>query len=494
MAEITQDMKISGAKQVIESIEKVARATRQMGEATQKSSEEAHQANRTAEQTKGAQKDLADSAAVLVAEWSSMLAVGGLLKTLLEDITKQSLEAVAAMKSLAEVSRGLSTNLGGKVADRLVNQVNLIAGEAGMDVAGRNALVDAMGAATDVRDMNDEDQVALSRNLATLDRATGLRGKSAFKALQTITSRLGVSDETAVDMLASMVNQGVSGDMVQRIVHRGGDARFLGLVSQARGSMDTDDIGRQFDSIANAMMGVDEAGNIKPELEALGLTNEMKPFDRLQFLTKSLAGGQINEGQFMQATGGPQASPLMNAFREAMGQPGSVEAATSALADPQAAEREIAKLMQSPRQQNREKLNRAELRTQIAKETKGMSNFGMNAAMVSNEFDAEGVVAPLRALTEQPIIYATGVFADEDSIEESDRANMAEIARMSGVRAPGSISQAAQGLVNHFRRRRFAGGGIDAATGGVTIYNTNYINSSLQGVRVEEQEAERINR
>ena len=472
-------MSVEGAQQAVGDVTRLVEAEKKLTETTHAATEKTQQAAKAAEQFSKAQKEQSDSVAELIGQWTSMLAVGSALKSMLDDITTRSREAVGAMKELSEVSRGLATNVGGKVADKLLNEINVIAAESGMDVASRNALVDAMGAATDVRDMSDQEAVVLARNLGKLDQATGLRGKAAFKPLQSITSRLGVSDEAAVDMLASMVNQGVSGDMVQRIVQRGGDARFLGLVSQARGSMDTDDIGRQFDSITNAMMGVDEAGNIKPELEALGLTNEMKPFDRLQFLTNALAGGQINEGQFMGATGGPQAAPLINAFRKAMGQPGAVEAATSVLSDPQAAEREIAKFRQSARQRNREKLSRAELRVQVGKENEGMSAFNMNAAMVEKEFDAEGVPTILRAVTETPAKIATGWLADDESIDESDRANLVEIQKMSGKYiAPPTDTMSAGGrsVVNAFRRGR--GSGFGAA--GTVIIN-NYTNSILNG-------------
>jgi len=477
--EVKTRVSIEGADQAVSDVTRLVETEKKRTDATRAATEETQKATKAAEQHSKAQKQQSDSTAELIAQWTSMLAVGSGVKSLLDDITKRARETVGAMKELAEVSRGLATNVGGKVADKLVNEINVIAAESGMDVAGRNALVEAMGTATDVRDMSEAEQVALARNLGKLDQATGLRGKAGFKPLQTITSRLGVTDEAAVDMLASMVNQGISGDMVQRIVQRGGDARFLGLVSQARGSMDTDDIGRQFDSITNAMMAVDEAGNIKPELEVLGLTNEMKPFDRLQFLTNELASGKINEGQLMQVTGGPQAAPLMNAFRQAMTQPGAVQAATSALTDPQAAKREIEKFRQSARQKNRETLNRAELRVQIAKENEGMSAYNMNTALIEKEFDAEGVPTVLRAVTELPAQIMTGFFADDESVNESDRANLVEIQKMSGKYIPpptDNMSAGGRSVVNAFRQRR--GQGFGAA--GTVIIN-NYTNSILNG-------------
>lgn len=423
--EVKTRVSIEGADQAVSDVTRLVETEKKRTDATRAATEETQKATKAVEQASKAQKEQSESTAEMVGEWIKFVGIGQSIIAVFEGIRDRAKEAVEQAMRLADVTNGLATNVGGRLSDELVGEINTVAQQTGIGVTGRNALIEAMGAATDARDMTPEQQKTLIQELAVLDSATGLRGKQGFNTLNAISSVFKLSDDSAVSILTGMANQGFGPDVVQNAVEKGRDTRFLLLMSAARQNLDPGTIGRQFQGLMTSLDRRGDDGGLAEDLQALGLNDQMSAFDRWSFLVDASNRGEITEGQFSQATGGQSTVALREPFRAAM-RTGFGQAGRDVYVDPQ---KEIQKRFQSPSQRSRAIIETARLKSLVKKESEGVSPAAVQEALLQLEAEDDSFVRFLRAIpgmstVTDAVITGASQFSTQNEIDKTFKSSV----------------------------------------------------------------------
>ena len=100
--------------------------------------------------------------------------------------------------------------------------------------AGRAKLIEGASALTDARPgLSNEQIVSSIKNLALLQRATGVGGAQGFGVVQSLQTNLNLPEDQAVDVATNLLNAGFDANSVEQIASRGGNAGSKGTIINA---------------------------------------------------------------------------------------------------------------------------------------------------------------------------------------------------------------------------------------------------------------------
>lgn len=154
---------------------------KKLGDETVHTGDKSRQAGQQIEGTTGRIGGLTESVKGMVASWISFTAIVRTIVGGLRDIADAARDALKAVVDLGKSIRGLSANIGGKLADEVVTDIDAISLASGFDVGGRNQLIEAIAAQTDVNpDLSRMELRRSAERLAKLQRATGVGGAAGY--------------------------------------------------------------------------------------------------------------------------------------------------------------------------------------------------------------------------------------------------------------------------------------------------------------------------
>ena len=335
----------------------------------------------------------------MIAQFVGFAAIGSTIIGTFKEIAAEALRAATAVKEVGDATRGLSANIGGRRAQQIFGQVTTIAAENRFSVAGRAQLLEGVSALTDAQpNLNNTQIVASARNLALLQRATGVGGKQGFSVVQSLQANVGLSESQAVDTAASLLNSGFDASAVEDIVSRGGNVgglEFVALASAARQTgLAPGDAGRALPTLIGALNQRDERGNLASSLTSLGITEDQTLTQRLAFLDAQRAAGAISQGAFEKATGGAQNARIVAPLTRAL-QQGLLAPELAALTDPNSAENAVAAILQNQYVRAAERANVRELGITAGREQSALTPVGEELQAESKR--TEGLPGWIRA-------------------------------------------------------------------------------------------------
>ncbi len=369
-------------RQVSQGEQELAGSTKGAGDAAERTTQQMSAKDRVL-------GSLAGNVKSMVAGWIAFSAIAGTVIGLLRDITSNAIEAAKAVAQIGASLRGLSANIGGQAAADVFQDVTEIAAENRFNVEGRAQLLEGVTAGTDIREGLSREQIgALTRNLAQLQRGTGVGGREGFLTIQSLGANLNLNDEQSVDVAAALLSRGVDASAVRDLAERGGnvggiDVLALLLAAREQG-LDVNRAGRALPTVIGALTRREESGELSQELQNLGLTEGQGFVESLEFLVQQRAAGKITEGQFSRAVGGEQNARIAVPLARVLATPGALDAAREALLDPQASEQLIEEITKNKFVRAQERQNVRELAAQVRRERSSLTPLGEELA----EFDA----------------------------------------------------------------------------------------------------------
>ena len=290
--------------------------------------------------------------------------------TVITQLANVAVEARRALADLAREERAGSANTGGKNMGEMQRGIDQISVEMGFDDQGRKQLGQAFSAATDAQpDMSQEDQIKTVRNLALLQRATGVGGEDGQKVMFAMQKQMKVSQEKAVDMASTLLNSGFEASNLNDVLNTGADQDMLALNLAIRREGVTKDMKRVIPSIMDRMNSKLPNGHLDPVLARVGITPEMPISQRIELLIKARDEGDINQGVFENTVGGTRNAFVVNAMKSAIQDGGFAKAQEELRAG--SAQGEVDKILQNPDIAVQEDVNRKSLRGKIAEEQAG---------------------------------------------------------------------------------------------------------------------------
>jgi hypothetical protein len=325
----------------------------------------------------------------LIARYTTFAAVGQTIIKTLTEIRDVAMSTVDAMQQLGEQQRALSVNLGGERAAGLSGQVTKIAAQNMFGVAGRNQLLEAVGAVTNrVPDMSDAQITEMARHLAVVQRTTGVGGRQGVDVLLGLQQNLGVSTERATDMAVTMLSAGMDAGAIAQITQRAGaaggeDALALLMAGREEG-LDVNKVGRQLPTLIQSLTARDQRGKLDRGLRRAGVTEEMDLVQRFEQIIGARDEGRISAGQFEQLIGGAQNLGVVEPLGRAL-KSGAFERARGELRDDQAAERAVQAVQENPVVAAAERQAQRELMQQVRRERP--SAFGEAMQQAEHESD-----------------------------------------------------------------------------------------------------------
>lgn len=382
--EIKQKITVE-ADEAVRNVNKLSAAEKGMADETRKVDDAARGAADGLDQKGQSVVAMATKIAASVASLQVFLKV-------VTDIEERAKGAAAAVAELGESSKGLSVNVGGELANEVVDQITAISADNKFGPGDRDELIEATTAITDLRDDQTKPQlVNFAKNAALLKRVTGIGGKQAALTIQAIAANFGVSDDIAVDAAANLINSGFDPAGVQRLATSGAGKDFasLTLASRAEG-VNLQRSSRQVNALVENLLKTDESGNVAKPLADVGVTDEMIAFERFEFLAEGLESGRIPEAQFRAIVGGQATAEVVPGFLKAIGKPGVFQAAQRAMFDPRSAENQLARLQDNPKVRAAERAKLRELMVQVSLEESSMSGVGESIAQGEAMTEAEG--------------------------------------------------------------------------------------------------------
>jgi hypothetical protein len=359
-----------------------ARETRTLGDETATAGRRTGEAGETIEKTRGRLGGLGDSVKGMVGSWLSFTLIVSTIVAGFRDITSAARDALNAVVELGKNIRGLSANVGGKLADEVVTDINKISLASGFDVAGRNQLIEAIAAQTDVDPSLGRAQLRQSAaRLAQLQRATGVGGEAGFDVVQSLQATFGLTQQQAVDQAAVLLNSGLEAQSIQDLAEKAGPVggqELLARLLAARGEVNLGRAGRALPTIISALTRREADGSLAKSLAGVGISEDQTLVQRIDLLAEGTQSGRINQAQFEQAIGGAENLRLFAPLARARA--GQAEA-ERALATGTAVQ-EIQKLRQSENVRIAERQQQRELRIKLAEEmgaaspaTEGVEDF-----------------------------------------------------------------------------------------------------------------------
>ena len=223
--------------------------------------------------------------------------------------------------------------------------------------------------------MSTEQILESARNLALIQRGTGVGGAKGTRVTLSLQEYLDLSQDQAVDFVVTALNSGLDPEALQQVAERAGDVGgvdFISLMLASRGTgLDINRAGRSIPAVIQALTRTQEGGELAKDLQDIGIDDRMSLNQRIEFLLQVRREGRINEGQINRAIGGAQNKRFFGPFERAMHR-NLVGAARDALLDPNAAENTIAELEANDLVQAQERANQRELRRRLAIESNRM--------------------------------------------------------------------------------------------------------------------------
>ena len=354
-------------RETAEGLEGVGKATDRVGQ--------------TADVTSGSLSRLSGSFGNLLSSWFGIAAVATAIIGFFKELAASAAESARAVADLGRGMRGLAANIGGERADRVLSGINAIARDMRFGPEGRSQLVEAAGALTDFREGLSNEQIDASlRNLAMLQRATGVGGQEGFRTANALQANLGLSESEAVDAATTLLNSGFEASTVQQLAERGGNVgglEFMALILAARSKgLNIAQSGRQSETLVAALNRRGPDGGLAPELARAGVTDQMGLVARLGAISSARAAGTITQGQFDAAIGGAQNIDLVAPLQRAMADPAALARARLSLRDDRAVETAVDSILQSSYVQAAEEADALELIRQRASEESGRAGLG----------------------------------------------------------------------------------------------------------------------
>jgi hypothetical protein len=233
-------------------------------------------------------------------------------------------EALSVIVNLGKATRNLAGNVGGRVADQTVAEINKVALGMSFTKEGRNQLVAAAGRFTDLSPKAGADDIRrFVHAAATLQRGVPEAGGAVgADLLVTMGKSLNMSPERAADLAALAVSSGYDPASLQQTVQRFGPmggTELISLLVAAKGEGLVGDSQRQAMGFLANLDQRDERGRLARPLRAAGITDKMSMPARMEALFAARRSGALSEGQFMAAIGGVQnlqfVAPLESALK-----------------------------------------------------------------------------------------------------------------------------------------------------------------------------------
>lgn len=372
---------VPGAEEVERKLKDVAAAEEHVGKQAVDSGRQADEASRGHSRFRRAIDGVGSSIRGLTTSWLGLAALTGAILAFFRELASAAAASAQAIADIGRGMRGLAVNVGGERADTLLGEINAIARDSKFDTEGRAQLVEAATALTDFRPDATNDQIVASlKNLAMLQRATGVGGQEGFRTVNSLQANLGLAEDESVDVATTLLNSGFEAQTVQQLAERGGNVGgldFMSLILAARGKgLNVAQSGEQIETLIGSLTRRGADGGLAPELAGLGVTGNMTLNQRLAFLVQARDSGQISRGQFETAIGGAQNLKIVSPLARALTDPAAMTSARAQLGDDQAVENAIAALLESEAIQAEERANARDLQNQIATEESGMGGIG----------------------------------------------------------------------------------------------------------------------
>jgi len=411
------------ADDAVRDLNRTTAETREYADETTRAGDKTDQASTQIKRTGSSLRGLRDSVSGMVTSWLSFTAIVGTIVAGFREIAGSARDALKAVVDLGKNIRGLSANVGGKVADEVVSDINQISLTSGFDVGGRNELIAAIAAQTDVNpDLGRAELRKSAERLAQLQRATGVGGSTGFETVQSLEATFGLTQQQAVDQAAVLLNSGLGASTIQDLAEKagpvGGQELFARLLA-ARGEVNLGRAGRSLPTLISALTRRGTDGELADELTGVGITEDQTITERIDLLGSLSGSGRITQGQFEQAIGGAQNLRLFAPLVRASARQ---DEARQALLTGTAVE-ETQKLRQSQFVQIAERQQQRELREKLAEENgagaglvEGFEDFQIELAERGRGSTARGALASLTGPGTQNIRDTDALQASLDNV------------------------------------------------------------------------------
>jgi hypothetical protein len=222
--------------------------------------------------------------------------------------------------------------------------------------------------------MSSPEIMKSAANLALLQRGTGVGGREGFATVQSMMANLGLSEGQAVDRAAVLLNGGFDAqglrDIVERSGTRGGEPLLAAIYSARRFGLDPNKVSRQLPTLLDNLNARDDTGALTPELQAAGVQDGQTVIQSLQAIRQAVASGQITQAQADKILGGAASARLVDPLLRAVAA-GADQQAMAELADPNAAEDQVKRILANPYARAQERQNTRELLVQSQRESPG---------------------------------------------------------------------------------------------------------------------------
>jgi len=312
-----------------------------------------------------------EAVAGLQSRWLSFAAAGAGLITFMRELNETLDKQAESAREVGEILGGLSANIGGDLADDVLERVNKIALDRGLGLEGRKGLIEVLSASTDIDPNQDADTLGrTAERFADLQRGTGVGGAEAFGAVRALRANFGLDEQAAVNQAGVLFNAGLSPNIVEQLTERGapvGGQDFLALLLAARGEVNLEKQGEAAQTLIEALTRRDQDGSLADELEAVGLTGDESLVERIQRIQSARSNDQISQAQFERAIGGAQRLRIFDPLTRAL--PRLDE--TRASLETGTIEEEIERRLKSEFVQAQESENRRQLQDELTLERTG---------------------------------------------------------------------------------------------------------------------------
>ncbi len=432
---LNEDVADSGktASGVSGDLRKLSNATQDLREANAKASRSVNDVSDSLGEQSSTASRAGASIADMATQWAGAIALGPAIFSMLDGINERLKEGARLSAEMGKNMQGLSANIGGNEAHKLTDDLINIAADSGFDKQGMMQLADFMESATNLRpNMNAHQRKALAEQGALLQRATGKGGDQAFQLINTVAQNYNMTDAQATDFVTGLLGGGMNESTIADFASKGADPKFIAAAYAARERLPLNVGGGQINSLIAAMRKTDTEGYLAPELEDIGITEEMPPWQRVERAFAARSAGEINEGQFYKLMGGQSTEAFVRAIAPEMTRAGAVDEALAALLDPDLAESAVARKLANPDYRRHERMNRAQLRTDVAKYKQAMSNVGEGQMQAEAELEAEGVPKWMQKLGTPWIWGHSFLNSSDEAVNNLDGANLDEIYKMTG--------------------------------------------------------------
>lgn len=381
MAEDRIEMQINvDAGDAVRQVGEVSRSIEKLAEKTKDASEKGRESWSIWERVSGGFSSFGERVAKAAGYIATAVAI-------LRELADVAMKAAKAVVDAGHLLAGLSSNIGGKAAIEVFREASRLAGEEGIGLKGRAALVESAETLADLRPgATQKEMAAFMGQMADLQRATGQGGRSAASAVLSLEGNLGMSREQAVTATAALVGGGLPVDVIESLASRSGPAGldFLAAAFAAREQgLPLSTAGRSLGSLMDAVNRQDERGGVSADLRALGITEGMSTTERIAALAAALESG-VPSSRVEAAIGGPSNMRLLIPFARAI-KSGGLARARKELADPRTIPKMIAEQEQNDYVAAMRRQERRELAEQVERENSSLGGVGERMLQAQSE-------------------------------------------------------------------------------------------------------------